>query len=231
MDDRYTQGAYAHLNPSWHSEDSSWKARQIVKMLDRNRSQPKTVCEVGCGAGQILKELHDALATPITYVGYEISPQAHELSKLKASTRLSFKLQDILSDGPVHFDLMLLMDVVEHIEDCFAFLRAIRAKSDLKILHMPLDLSAQAVLRGAPLTRSRDQVGHLHYFTKDLALRFLGEVGYEVIDHFYTCGSLELPSPSVATRLARLPRKIVSRVAPDFAARLLGGFSLLVLAR
>lgn len=231
MDDRYTKGDYAELNPSWHSEDSLWKARQIIKMLARNKAQPRTVCEVGCGAGQILKEIHDALDASMSYVGYEISPQAYELCKPKTTSRLSFKLQDILADRQVHFDLMLLMDVVEHIEDCFAFLRAIKAKSDLKILHIPLDLSAQAVLRGSPLTRSRDQVGHLHYFTKDLALRLLAEVGYEVIDHFYTRGSLDLPSGSIPTRLARLPRQILFRLAPDLAARMLGGFSLLVLAR
>jgi 2-polyprenyl-3-methyl-5-hydroxy-6-metoxy-1,4-benzoquinol methylase len=189
------------------------------------------VCEVGCGAGQILKELHEALDPSINYTGYEISPQAFELCKPKATARLRFELKDILGDGQFHFDLMLLMDVVEHVEDCFAFLRGLKARSEFKILHIPLDLSAQAVLRGSPLIRARDAVGHLHYFTKDLALRFLAEVGYEIIDHFYTSGSLDLPHKSFATRLARLPRRIAFRLEPDLAARILGGFSLLVLAR
>ena len=231
MPNRYTQGEYANLNPSWHSEDSSWKAQQVIKMLDRYKLRPRTVCEVGCGAGEILKELHDSLDPSISYVGYEISPQAYELCKPKATARLRFELKDILADGQLHFDLILLMDVVEHVEDCFAFLRGLKARSEFKILHIPLDLSAQAVLRGSPLVRARDGVGHIHYFTKDLALRFLAEVGYEIIDHVYTCGSLDLPGRTLATRLARLPRRIAFRLDPDRAARILGGFSLLVLAR
>ena len=231
MPSRYTQGEYATLNPSWHSEDSSWKALQIIKMLDRHKLRPRTVCEVGCGAGEILRQLHDALDPSISYVGYEISPQAYELCKPKATGRLRFELKDILTEDPLHFDLVLLMDVIEHVEDCFAFLRGLKAKGEFKILHIPLDLSAQAVWRGSPLIRARDGVGHIHYFTKDLALRLLGEVGYEIVDHVYTRGSLDLPSRTLAARLARLPRRIAFRMDPDWAARILGGFSLLVLAR
>jgi hypothetical protein len=40
---------------------------------------------------------------------------------------------DIGLDQDAHFDLMLVLDVVEHIEDYFGFLAAIRSKSDFKI--------------------------------------------------------------------------------------------------
>jgi|GEM_PF-6882011 len=36
--------------------------------------------------------------------------------------------------------------------------------------------------------------GHIHYFTKDVALQILKDVGYEVLDYFYTAPSLDLPS-------------------------------------
>ncbi len=34
---------YLQANPTWHIEDSPWKATQILKMLDRNKLQPKSV--------------------------------------------------------------------------------------------------------------------------------------------------------------------------------------------
>lgn len=33
----YTDGSYLANNPSWHEEDSPWKARQIIRLLEANR--------------------------------------------------------------------------------------------------------------------------------------------------------------------------------------------------
>ena len=60
----YTEphGEYLRNNPAWHVEDSSWKARQVMKMLNRNSLNPKTVAEAGCGAGEILiSSIHQCL--------------------------------------------------------------------------------------------------------------------------------------------------------------------------
>ena len=47
----YTDGTYFSNNRTWHVEDSPWKARQIEGIMEQNRLNPMTVCEVGCGAG------------------------------------------------------------------------------------------------------------------------------------------------------------------------------------
>ncbi len=47
----YKDGRYLELNPTWHVEDSPWKAKQIFEIIHRNRLQPKSICEIGCGAG------------------------------------------------------------------------------------------------------------------------------------------------------------------------------------
>jgi hypothetical protein len=231
MNSRYNDGDYLQQNPSWHCEDSGWKVQQVVKMLQKRQLPIGNVCEIGCGAGEILKELHDSLDSTIRYVGYEISPQAHEISKSKQTDRLRFELKDVAVERDIRFDLMLVMDVIEHVENPFDFLPSLKAKSAFTILHIPLDLSAQAVLRGTPLLRARETVGHVHYFTKDLALRLLTETGYEIVDHWYTCGSLDLPNRSLATAMARIPRRLARATKADWAVRALGGFSLLVLVR
>ena len=53
----YTAGDYLKKNPTWHVEDSLWKSKMILKMITQNDIMPKTICEVGCGAGEILKQL------------------------------------------------------------------------------------------------------------------------------------------------------------------------------
>lgn len=227
----YTSGEYFEKNPTWDVEDSPWKAKQILRIIGRNNIMPQTICEVGCGAGEILIQLQKNMSKEKEFWGYEISAQAFELCKKKNNERVHYKLADILEEKNVFFDLILLIDVIEHLEDYFAFLREIKHKSQYKILHIPLELSAQAIMRGSPIMNSRKLVCHLHYFTKETALQILEDVGYEILDYFYTASSIEAPLRSIKTYLARLPRRILFAIHKDFAVRLLGGRSLMVLAK
>lgn len=159
-------------------------------MMARNDLFPKTICEVGCGAGEILNQLQKNMDDECVFWGYEISPQAFELCKDRANEKLHFKLLDIVEEKNSFFDLMLIMDVLEHMENYFNFLREIQPKSTYKIIQLPMDISVKSVLR-KDLTRYRNSYGHVHYFTKELALQMLKELGYEVVDHFYTYESIE----------------------------------------
>jgi hypothetical protein len=227
----YTSGDYLQRNPTWHVEESPWKARQVVRMLARNEIVPGTICEVGSGAGEVLKQLQAYMDNDSMFWGYDISPQAFELSRSRANERLHFKLTDIRQEKDAFFDIILLLDVIEHLEDYFSFLREIRPKAQYKILHIPLDLSVQTVLRSHSLLHVRRTYGHIYYFTKETALQMLNDVGYDVIDYCYTARALDLPSIQIKRNLMRLPRKLLFAVDKDLAARILGGWSLLALAK
>lgn len=231
MNPIYEDGTYLEENPTWHQEDSPWKAKQVSKILKRNKINPSTICEIGCGAGEILACLAHEYGDSVTFSGYEVSPQAFEICVQKEQPNIKFFLKNLFDEEKSTFDVVMAIDVFEHIEDYFNFLRKLRGKGVYKIFHIPLDLSVQAVLRSSPIMRSRLSVGHLHYFTKETALATLRDTGYEVVDHFYTSGSLELPNRGWKAILLKLPRKWFFAIHPDLTARILGGFSLLVLAR
>ncbi|SRR6266568_4828436 len=227
----YTSGTYLEKNPTWHVEESPWKARQVMRMVKRSHIAPKTICEVGCGAGEVLKQLQEQMDSECLFWGYDISPQAIELSKSKANERLHFKLADIKQEQSTFFDLILVMDVIEHLEDYFSFLREIKLKSHYTLFHIPLDLSVQTVLRRNGLLKVRESYGHIHYFTKELAIQSLEDVGYEVLDYFYTARATELPTHEIRRNLLKLPRKLLFALNRDLATHMLGGWSLLVLAK
>jgi len=94
-----------------------------------------------------------------------------------------------------------------------------------------LDLSSLTVLRERPLLESRRQVGHIHYFTKGLALSLLDECGFQVIDWRYTGAWRTGPQHTLKTRMAAIPRALASVVSKDLSTRLFGGETLMVLAR
>lgn len=227
----YTSGDYLKKNPTWHVEDSSWKAKQIFKMMKRNNIMPKTICEVGCGAGEILSQLQYNMNKECIFWGYEISPPAFKLCKERFNERLHFKLKDFLQEKDVFFDLILLIDLIEHLEDYFSFLREIKPKSQYKILHIPLDLFVLKLVFHYTILRARESAGHIHLFTKDIALQILKDIDYEILDCFYTAGSIELPVKSIENYFAKLPRKIFFSIHKDFAVRIMGGYSLMVLCK
>jgi len=223
------------------------EAKYVLQMLARHKIAPTTICDVGCGAGEVLRLVHEGMHGACTCWGHEMSPQAFELSQSRSSDRLQFKLAYIRKEDDAHFDLLLLLDVLEHVEDYFSFLRDLRPKTDYKIIHIPLDLSVRTVLLGK-LCDFRVEYGRLHYFTKEVAPEMLRDVGYEVIDYAYTWQANDLryvwnENKQNPWRLARrvagffaraimaLPSHALFAIHEDWAARLVGQWRLLVLAR
>ncbi|MEN6517715.1 MAG: class I SAM-dependent methyltransferase [Methanospirillum sp.] len=229
--DRYRDGAYLAANPGWHEEDAPFKAAWIHALLERNRLSPERVGEVGCGAGGVLAGLRERMPGA-AFTGYEVSPQAHELCLRREAPGLEFRLADLLADDPsVSFDLLLCIDVLEHVEDCFGFLRALKSRAGYTVFHIPLELFALSMLyRGFLLSQWR-KTGHVHYFTRDLALALLADCGYEVVDTCYTPGYTLPHAYGWKDSVANVARRLAYPVAPDLAVRLFGGYSLLVLAR
>jgi cyclopropane fatty-acyl-phospholipid synthase-like methyltransferase len=226
--DEYKDGSYLHKNQTWHVEDSAWKAKQVVAILEKNRIRPTTVCEVGCGAGEILKQLSVAMPD-VSFVGYELSPQAFELCKSRESERVQFRSSNLLLEEAC-FDCLLCMDVFEHVEDYIGFLKALRSKATYKIFHIPLDISVLSILRGYMMAQRRE-VAHLHYFSPETALATLTHCGYEVVDSCFTTPFLDLPRRSLIGKCARPLYRMLYAAAPHWTVRLLGLSSYLVLAR
>jgi len=229
-EEMYTSNDYLGKNPTWHIEDSPWKAKQIQKIIEKNSLRPNSICEIGCGAGEILHQMFMKMNNDITFTGYEISPSAFELCQKRATNRLEYKLANLFEETSSFYDLVMAIDVFEHVEDYFGFLRKLRKMGEYKIFHIPLEMTVSAVLRMSPILAAREKVGHIHYFSKDTALETLKETGYEIMDYFYTSG-LDLPRKKIKSMFLKLPRKVGFKINQDFTVRIMGGYSLMVLTK
>ena len=188
--------------------------------------------DLACRKIALEGEANEEMDPACSFWGYEISPQAFELAKSRVNERLHFKLADIRQeDGS--FDLILIVDMLEHLENCFSFLRDLKSKSEYKIISFVLDLSVESLLRPNALLgfrSTRGHVGHVHYFTKDMALAMLEDLGYEVLDYFYTPRAISL-ADTLKKKILKLPRVLFFSIRKDLAVRVLGGYGLLVLAK
>jgi hypothetical protein len=225
----YDNTSYLTNNPDWHVAESPWKAEKIHDLLVKNQLSPGRMAEIGCGAGEILIQLKNRLPN-CHFVGYEPSSQAYELARTREQPDVHF-IHGKIFDEDVRFDVLLCIDVFEHVDDYIGFVKSLRKYAEFKIFHIPLDLSAQSVVRESALLKARNTVGHLHYFSKATALATLEYCGYDVIDYCFTGLALEPPNRGLRANLMKLPRKVLSQISVDLAARVLGGWSLLVLAK
>ena len=57
MKEMYEGGLYAEKNPTWHEEDAPWKAGHVERMIKRNKIPCDSICEIGCGTGELLLTL------------------------------------------------------------------------------------------------------------------------------------------------------------------------------
>jgi SAM-dependent methyltransferase len=225
--DRYIGKAYATSRPNWHDEDAAWKASQIIELLARNSLRPHRIGDIGCGAGGVLQSLIKDLDTDAVGQGFDISPYAISMAMEKTAPNLTYDLADFLTTDHTGYDLLLCIDVFEHIEDYFGFLKQLRTRARYFVFHIPLDMNVKGLLRNHHLTERRE-VGHLHYFDFQTALCTLRDAGYEVVDHFYT----RKPTDSLLTKTIIVCENALAALSTrHFAVKIFGGVSLLVLAR
>ncbi len=232
IENRYIDGSYLNSNPDWDRKDASWKAGQVFKILEDHKINPLSICEVGCGSGDILRSL-EGMLPKAKLVGYDISPQLEKFwqnGDVNNKHRIDYNLGDFHKLNNHRYEILLMLDVFEHVRDPFTFLEDSLKHANKFIFHIPLDLSAIGVARKAPLLNVRRSVGHLHSYTKDLALETLVDCGYKIIDWRYTGASLNMPNKSLKTNLARFPRILAGIVNKDWAVRVFGGETLIVLA-
>ncbi len=232
MEEKYIgkNSDYLQQTRTWHEEDSPWKALQIYNILQKNSITPKSIVDLGCGVGEILIQLDSKYASDeIKYVGYDIAKDAINIANKKSKFNIHFKLGNALSEDN-NYDVLLAIDVFEHVEDYIGFIQSCKSIATFKIFHIPLDISISSLLRNRMID-ARQSVGHLHYFYKDTAIATLNDCGLEIVDYFYTHGAIEKSNTSIKTKFANIFRSIFFKLNQDLTVKIFGGYSLIVLSK
>lgn len=245
----YRSDEYVRKNPTLHEEDSAWKIGKILPVVDlafaRWPRERATLLDVGGGAGLIGAAVADRIriahGIPVATIAMDLSPGMLDVQR-RNNPHLDRTLnEDIrttsLSDKEV--DLTLLIDVLEHLADPERALAEVRRISRLVLLKVPLEdnlfLRMKDVLtRGRTRRQAIEQLGHInvysHHSLKRQIESHLGNIvsvslcnAYEYVigtDHF-----AELPA---SVRLRNRIGAGLFRLAPEFTARLLEDYSLML---
>jgi SAM-dependent methyltransferase len=218
----YEDESYA----GWHTDDEQWKASLIERFLRLHLPDCGSIADVGCGTGGVIAGLQSAFPL-VKMAGYEVAPVA--VSKaMELYPDIEFRVGFPESN---EFELIMLVDVVEHVQDCWKLLSESRRSAPYLLAHIPLEMNVSTALRPQALASSRRVLGHIHHFSAESACALFTDCGYTVVASEITAATAEMPGRSMKRRIARGPRKIGKKVSPGLAARLLGGFEILILAK
>jgi SAM-dependent methyltransferase len=229
MKNIYNDNTYLKNNPDWHANDALFKAEQILKLLKKVPVSIQKIAEIGCGSGQILVELSHKLSDQIAFYGFDISPAAINIAKVKETSRIKIENLDLVNESEefYFFDVLLVIDVLEHIDNYFKFLDGIVKKGKYTIFHIPLDLFIWSLFREKMLIESRQRVGHIHHFTEDFIKNILEDHGFKILFQIYTEPVYE--DKSFKEAVANKIRKLLFKINKRFASKSIGGFSILLL--
>lgn len=230
--DIYLNGEYFKNNPDWDVQYAPWKVAIIHELLQKNKVKPAEVIEIGCGAGANLVELARADQGIKKLTGYDISPQAIDLAAKNSTERIQYFNKDLLKEDETATDLLMVIDVVEHVDDYYGFLRKLRPRAHHFVFHIPLDLSCRTVLKPHVMLQQRRSVGHIHYFTKEMVEWALQDTGYTIIDWVYTKPVVDIePADSFKRWVKKTLRNFSFAVNKDWSVKKWGGYSMMILAK
>lgn len=229
MSDTYTSGRYWQEHEPEH-DSSAFKVQLAIEALERaGISWPAEVrlADLGCGNGTFLKALCDHLdINQISYYadGFDIAPNAIEFASRKyGSLHLKFHLSDS-SSIKATYDIIFVNDVIEHVENPYAFLRNMQGKARLYLVHLPIEVSISHLLVGRPIASYR-RFRHVHFFSADSARVLFQEAGFDIKYRFWSVGSKTLNRypARLPIRLMRWIRFLSYWISPEFTSKVFGG--------
>ena len=149
---------------------------QVVRMV--RELQPKTILEVGCGEGYVLHALAEA-DLDVDLHGVDISAPAIEDARARLGDRAKLEVRDAreLAEHGERFDMVLMLEVLEHIERPHEILPILEQLADK---HLILSVPWEPFFRGLNFVRGKHVMAfgndpeHINHWGRRSFLQFIG---------------------------------------------------------
>jgi len=248
-DNIYSDGTYIASNPSLHAEDSEFKMSYVAQLLEKvdwNRTRIN-ILDIGGGAGILGKFVCEWFIKR----GYTVSVHALDLSRemLEVQKKNNPYLEKISAGeitllGEEFFDLILMIDVIEHIEDCHQFAADLNKYAHYIIYNIPIEINLMDVLRNIAMRNRHYQIqteslGHIHFFSAKTATEFVDKhhkvvqkifAGYAIYYLFSSYTNYVNQRKNLLRKIELVISAVIQKVIPFFAPYCIQG-TLFFLAR
>jgi len=225
----YADDSFIERSSMWDDAEAHWKSEQIQSFTIKNRIQANRIIDYGCGTGSVLNSL-SAMFPDSSLLGFDPCSRLAQYWKSydKIQFTTGFDIKSIKCD-----DLVLLIDVIEHVRDPYELLEMISSRAGYIVLHLPLEHNLLTLLRPKTLLHAYHQVGHLHFFSPVSFEVMCKHLDINILSKQFTYPYLTLSRfRNTRQRLIDLARHCLARTfSPSLSQSLLGGNTVLYLLR
>ncbi|MDB9321320.1 methyltransferase domain-containing protein [Nodularia spumigena CS-591/04] len=162
-------------------ETLEWKIPNLM-LVTKPNFFPITVAEVGCFNGHLIGNIIINGNKNFCRFGYDVNNKAINLAK-KLYSNVEFFSEDIFESNNF-FDLLILSDILEHIEDDIGFLKKAAKISNYILLNLPLEKSLSNIHRKYGFD---DPSGHLRSYGLKDAKKIIKLSGLSIVNFHTTC--------------------------------------------
>ncbi|MBW8855279.1 MAG: class I SAM-dependent methyltransferase [Bradyrhizobium sp.] len=170
---RFYDEAYSQADPAaaqgygqWRALSARTKADHVVALLRRAGVRPRTLVEIGCGAGSLLAELAARGVAP-ELAGFDLSAAAIDIARGHDLPGVRFEVFDG-ARVPVAertYDVAVLSHVLEHVPEPAALLAEAARVASWVLVEVPLERNRSAA---RPAKREEAaRIGHIQFFDRD----------------------------------------------------------------
>ncbi len=155
---------------------------QAIAMVER--AKPRTILELGCGEGYVLEAfLQGGVQAELS--GVELSERAVRLARERLGERATIEHRDAgeLVANNRHFDMVMMLEVLEHIPEPTQMLDILDdLSSEWLLLSVPWEpfFCALNFMRGKNLARWGNDPEHVNHWGRRAFSRFIG-ARFEVV--------------------------------------------------
>jgi SAM-dependent methyltransferase len=123
------------------TSDHFWIRRRfevMIRLADSVVRNSSSAAEIGCGNGLLQRDVEDYYGIPVA--GFELNEVALQKNVSRLSPLYCYNIHQRNPEFRARFDLLLLFDVLEHIEDESGFLQSVKfhlAESGALLINVP----------------------------------------------------------------------------------------------
>jgi SAM-dependent methyltransferase len=174
-----SDAAQAEHYGRWRELGARSKADHVVELARRAGVRPRTLVEIGCGAGDLLAQLF-ARGIAERQDGFELSAPAAEIARSHGIPQTRIEVFDgarvPASDGA--YDLAVVSHVLEHVPDPASLLAEAVRVARWVLVEVPLEANrsaARPAKRAAAAT-----IGHIQFFDRAAVRALCAGAGLEI---------------------------------------------------
>jgi ubiquinone/menaquinone biosynthesis C-methylase UbiE len=194
MTDIYNDNSYLEKNPSLHTEDSKFKFQNIKRFLSsiEVKNNRIKILDIGGGAGIIGKlvlEYFQESGIVVSFHSLDLSTQMLKI-QLKNNPQIKKIINCSINECPKsNYDLVLMIDVIEHIEGKEDSAKILNKLGKNIIYNIPIEINFFDILKYLKsffryYKRQKKRWGHIHFFSFTSSQSFLKR-HYKIIDSYF----------------------------------------------